>query len=213
MLQVFGLTGGIGSGKSSVAAHLRARGLKVIDADRLAREIVEPGEPALRELVEAFGASILDETGRLKREALAALVFGDDSLRKKLNAITHPRVRELSAKRFGELASAGEPLACYEVPLLFETGLEALLKPVVVVSAPEALQIERASARDGATPEAILARVRSQMPLAEKVRRADYVIDNSGPLAASLRAADEVLIKICKEYNIAPERYGLSANG
>lgn len=206
-IHVFGLTGGIGSGKSTVAARFRARGLPVIDADELAREVVAPGSEGLADIVEAFGDGVLDASGALDRKKLAAIVFDDDAARRRLNAITHPRVRDLSQQRIAELDRAGEPLACYEVPLLVESGLADLLRPLVVVSVPEQVQVERTVARDGATEAEARARIRAQLPLGEKTRVADYVIDNSGDRAETLRRADAVLDAICRELGVDPGRY------
>lgn len=204
---MFGLTGGIGSGKSTVGRRFRARGLPVIDADELAREAVARGSTGLAAIVERFGSGVLGPDGELDRKALASRVFSDDAARGALNAITHPRVAELSAARASALDARGEPLACYEVPLLFEAHLEAVLRPVVVVSAPLEVQIARALARDGGTEADVRARVRAQMPLEEKVRRADHVIDNAGSLDATSDRADAVLDAICGELGIPPERY------
>jgi dephospho-CoA kinase len=206
-IRVFGLTGGIGSGKSTVAARLRARGLPVIDADRLAREVVEPGTPGLAEIVHEFGPGVLDASGALDRKKLAAIVFGNEPARQKLNAITHPRVRELALQRVAELDRAGEPLACYEVPLLIESGLADVLRPLVVVSVPEAVQLARAMARDQSTEAEALARIRAQMPLADKVAMADYVIDNGGSRAETESRTDAVLEAICRENAVDPARY------
>lgn len=204
--RVFGLTGGLGSGKSSVAAHYRARGLPVIDADALARAVVAPGSAGLAEIGREFGPEMLREGG-LDREKLAALVFSDPAARERLERITHPRIQALRDARLRELEAAGEPLIGYEVPLLFEKGLEAGLRPVVVVSVPEALQMERAQRRDQASPAMVRARLDAQLPLSEKAARADYVIDNSGALSATLAAADEVLRRICAELGVDPGRY------
>jgi len=206
-MRVFGLTGGIGSGKSTVGRHFRARGLPVLDADELSRELVLPGSAALAEIAAAFGPAFVDPVGALDRVALGRRVFADASERARLEAILHPRVRALASARFAALESAGEPLACYEVPLLFEVGLDASLRPVVVVSAPEALQVERAARRDGVPAETVRARVAAQLPLAEKVRRADHVIDNSGAPERALADADRVLEAICRELGIDPRRY------
>jgi dephospho-CoA kinase len=205
-LHLFGLTGGIGSGKSTVARRFRERGLPVIDADVLAREVVAKGSQGLADIVARFG-DVLDEQGELDRKRLAARVFQDDDARRALNAITHPRVAALSADRASALEARGEPLACYEVPLLFETRLDAVLRPVVVVTAPANAQVARAAARDGASPEEVLARVRAQLPLDEKVRRADYVVDNGGTLDATLASADDVLDAICRSLGLDPSRY------
>lgn len=197
MTHVFGLTGGIGSGKSTVANRFRARGLTVLDADQLAREAVEPGTPALGELVRAFGDDILEPDGHLDRKRLAARVFGDEQARQQLNSITHPRVRELSIQRFAELDAQGHALACYEVPLLVESGLHHAMRPVVVVSAPVEVQLRRTMSRDHCTEAEARARIDAQMPLSEKVAVADHVIDNGGDLDSTLKRADEVLDAIC----------------
>jgi dephospho-CoA kinase len=204
--RVFGLTGGLGSGKSTVAAHFRQRGLPVIDADTLARAVVGPGTPALADIVREFGAELASQ-GSLDREKLARIVFADPEARQRLEAITHPRIQALRDERLRELQAAGEPLVCYEVPLLFEKGLEAGLRPVVVVQVPEAVQVERARRRDGATQAMVRARLDAQLPLAEKAARADHVIDNTGTVAATLAAADEVLRSICAELGVDPARY------
>lgn len=207
MLHVFALTGGIGSGKSTVAARLRARGLPVVNADELAREVVEPGKPALAELARSFGPEILRSDGTLDRKALARKAFGDPAARARLEAITHPHIRALAKQRFDAIAARGEPLACYEVPLLFEAGLEHQYSPIVVVSAGEALQVERAARRDQLDPEDVLARIRAQLPLSEKVERADYVIDNSAAVEDTLAQTDRVLEAICERFDIDVSRY------
>jgi dephospho-CoA kinase len=206
-LHLFGLTGGIGSGKSTVARRFRERGLPVIDADELAREAVAKGSLGLADVVQRFGADVLDEDGDLDRKKLAARVFSDDDARLALNAITHPRVAELSAARASALDALGEPLACYEVPLLFEARLDTVLSPVVVVATPLSVQVARAVARDGGSPDDVVARVQAQLPLDEKVRRATFVIDNSGSLEATVVRADEVLDAICEEHGVEPSRY------
>jgi len=206
-LRVFGLTGGIGSGKSTVGRRFRERGLPVLDADQLARDVVAKGTPGLAEIVAAFGPSMLLPDGTLDRKAVAARVFDDDGARKTLNAITHPRVGALFAEKTGALDAAGAPLACYEVPLLFEVGLDRILRPVIVVAVPECVQVERATLRDGSTADEATARIRAQLPLEEKVRRADYVIDNTGSLEATLALADDVLDAICARFDVDPGRY------
>lgn len=206
-LHLFGLTGGIGSGKSTVARRFRDRGLPVIDADELAREAVTKGSPGLTDVVRRFGADVLDPGGNLDRKKLATRVFADDEARRALNAITHPRVAALSAERVQALEASGEPLACYEVPLLFEAGLDAVLSPVVVVAAPLDVQVARAVDRDGGSPEDVVARIRAQLPLDEKVRRATFVIDNSGDLQSTLARADVVLDDICRDLGIDPAGY------
>ena len=206
-LRVFSLTGGIGSGKSTVAARFRERGLPVVDADELARAAVAPGSGELAAIAQAFGDGVLGPDGSLDRKALAAIVFNDEAARGRLNAIVHPRVRELAQARFAELARLGEPLACYEVPLLFEVGLADSLRPVVVVTAAESEQVRRVLARDGGTPEQARARIAAQLPLETKASQADFVIENDGSLAATLARADEVLEAVCDRLGVERDRY------
>jgi dephospho-CoA kinase len=192
-LRVFGLTGGLASGKSTVAARFRARGVPVIDADQLAREVVEPGSEGLARVVEAFGEGVLAPDGSLDRARLGELVFAAPEKRRALNAILHPRIGALSAQRIAALDAAGEPLACYEAALLVENGLSDAFRPLVVVAVPPEVQLARATARDGSTEEQARARVAAQLPLADKIAAADHVIDNAGDPAATERRADEVL--------------------
>ncbi|AGP36987.1 dephospho-CoA kinase [Sorangium cellulosum] len=195
-LVLFGLTGGLGSGKSTVAARFRAQGLPVIDADALARDVVAKGTEGLAEVVRAFGPEVLAPDGSLDRARVAAIVFDDPDKRRRLNAIVHPRIGALLLERAAEIEALGEPLACYEAALLVENGLADAFRPLVVVAVPEAVQIARAMARDGATEEQVRARLAAQLPLADKVAVADHVIDNAGDRAATERQADDVLAAI-----------------
>ncbi|KYG04368.1 dephospho-CoA kinase [Sorangium cellulosum] len=195
-LVLFGLTGGLGSGKSTVAARFRAQGLPVIDADALARDVVAKGTEGLAEVVRAFGPEVLAPDGSLDRARVAAIVFDDPDKRRRLNAIVHPRIGALLLERAAEIEARGEPLACYEAALLVENGLADAFRPLVVVAVPEAVQLARAMARDGATEEQVRARLAAQLPLADKVAVADHVIDNAGDRAATERQADEVLAAI-----------------
>ncbi|MGH7435497.1 MAG: dephospho-CoA kinase [Polyangiaceae bacterium] len=208
-MHLFGLTGGIASGKSTVAARFRAHGLPVIDADELAREVVAKGSEGLAAVVAAFGSGILDPSGALDRKALAAVVFADDADRRKLSAILHPLISRRTMERSAELASRGEPLACYEAALLVENGIADAFRPLVVVACPEEDQIARVQSRDGATREEALARIRAQKPLAEKLGVADLVIDTTGPIEAARARADEVLAEVCRRVGVDPARYGL----
>ena len=174
-----GLTGGIGSGKSTVARMFEELGAFVIDSDELAREAVEPGSPGLLEIA-ALWPNVVHE-GDLDRAALARIVFNDAAARDRLNAIVHPIVRRLAAERTAS-ARPGQ-LVVQMIPLLFETGSEGRFEKTIVVVAPEAARIERAMRRDGATQEQIRARIASQIPVDQARRRADYVIENDGDLA------------------------------
>jgi dephospho-CoA kinase len=195
-LRVFGLTGGIGSGKSSVAALLRERGVPVVDADELAREAVAAGSPGLAEVIAAFGHEVLGSAGELDRKRVASMVFADSEARERLNAITHPIVRRLSQERFAALDRQGVTLAAYDVPLLFEVGLAQVLRPVVVVAASEATQLARVMARDGLTETEARARLAAQLPLAQKRALADHVIENDGSREDLARQVDELLAKL-----------------
>ena len=208
-MHVFGLTGGFAAGKSSVVRRLRARGVPVLEADDLAREVVEPGTPGLRKVVEAFGEDVLDGAGGLDRKKLGKRVFADTESRTKLEGLLHPLIRELGKRRLSELEARGEPLAGYEAPLLVEVGLASELRPLVVVSADEEAQIERARTRDGFDEAATRARIRAQMPLAEKRALADYVIENEGSLERLQIETDRVLDAILASCGIANERYSL----
>ena len=193
---LFGLTGGIASGKSTVAARFRANGLPVIDADVLARDVVAKGTPGLAAVVEVLGPDVLLPDGALDRAKVASVIFADPDRRMAINNVLHPRIAALSTERASALRDAGHVLACYEAALLVENGLSDAFRPLVVVQAPEALQLERAMKRAGWTYAQALARARAQKPLAEKIAAADYVIDNGGSLACTERQADEVLAAI-----------------
>jgi dephospho-CoA kinase len=179
-----GLTGGIGTGKSTVSTMLRALGAVVIDADVLAREVVAPGEPTLARIVAEFGRGILRADGTLDRRALGAIVFADPAKRKRLEALTHPQIRERFASRLAEIAAHGfHGIAFFDAPVMIESGTYKNMDRLVVVVADEATQIARLMERDRMSRDEALARIRSQMPLSEKARLADYVIDNSGDRA------------------------------
>lgn len=179
-MRIVGLTGGIASGKSTVARMLAERGVPVIDADAIAREVVAPGTPALAAIAARWPAVI--RGGALDRPALGAIVFADPAEREALEAIVHPAIAAESGRRLAALAAAGTPIAVYEAALLVERGLDAGLDALVVVALPEEEQVRRLVARDGLEPALARARIASQAPLSEKLRRADYVIDNTGSL-------------------------------
>jgi dephospho-CoA kinase len=185
-----GLTGGIGAGKSTVAARLAELGAVVIDADRVAREVVEPGTPGLAAVVEAFGADVLQPDGRLDRPKLGRLVFGEDDRRRTLNGILHP----LIGVRTGELMAAVPPNAVvvHDVPLLVEGGLESAYHLVVVVYAPERMRVERLVRERGMTEADAWDRVRAQATDEERRAVADVWIDNSGTREATVAQVDEV---------------------
>jgi dephospho-CoA kinase len=194
-MHVFGLTGGIACGKSTVAEYFRTHGIPIIDADQIAREVVRAGSPALAELGRAFGPEIFTEDGTLDRKALGSLVFGDGAKRAQLNAILHPRIAARTAELQAELRAHGVVLACYDAALLVETGLADTFRPLVVVVASAAAQQERIILRDGLSVDESAARIAAQSPTADKAKLADHVIVNDGTLdqlrvraAAVLRA-------------------------
>ncbi|WP_295803262.1 dephospho-CoA kinase [uncultured Microbulbifer sp.] len=178
-----GLTGGIGSGKSAAAARFRHHGVNVVDADWAARVVVEPGRPALVEIAAHFGAHVIQTDGSLDRAALRKLVFDNPEERIWLEKLTHPLIRQeiiSSLGRSGETHSA--PYAILESPLLIESGQYQLVQRVCVVDLPEAMQLERASARDANTLEQIRKIMAAQLPRAERCAKADDILDNSGSL-------------------------------
>lgn len=203
---ILGVTGGIACGKSTVVAAFEALGAAVVSADQLAREAVLPGSPTLAALVRRFGSGILLADGRLNRAALAALVFGDAAARADLNRITHPAVAALAEERLARLRATGSPLIVYEAPLLFEAGAERRVDAVLVVTASGAQQLERLQRRDRLSREEALARLQAQMPLAEKVRRADFLLDNSGPLDETTRQVKELFHRLTAPPDSAENR-------
>ena len=191
-MRVIGLTGGIASGKSTTARLLRELGARIVDADQLARDIVAPGQPALAEIVRAFGAEVLTPEGTLDRKRLGAIVFADADKRRTLNAITHPRIAQLTQERLAGLAQEGLPVAVYEAALLVENGAHHALDGLIVTSCDEATQLARLTGRDGLTEAEARARVAAQLPLADKVAAADWVIDTCGPVAETQKQVAKV---------------------
>ena len=180
-----GLTGGIASGKSTVAERFAALGVPVIDTDLVAREVVEPGQPALAAVAGAFGPDLLGAGGRLDRTQLRARIFADPEARARLEAILHPRIRRAT---LAAMHAAGGPYQLIVVPLLFESGFDALVDRVLVIDCPEAVQRQRLVQRDGETPDRIERILAAQLPRDQRLARADDVLPNDGDLLA-LRAA------------------------
>ncbi len=203
-MRIVGLTGGIGSGKSTVAKMLADRGAVIVDADRLAREAVAPGTPGLKAVVERFGPQYLTADGALDRRRLGRHVFDHPTELAALNAIVHPEVGRRLRAETERAAAAGAPMVVYDVPLLFENGLDALYRPVIVVSVSPAVQRARVAARDPLTEDEIEARIQAQLPLDQKVARADFVIDNDGDLEATERQVDEVFRALTGDLGSVP---------
>ena len=189
---VLGLTGGIGMGKSTCAELLRARTVPVVDTDDLAREVVQPGQPALAEVQAAFGPQILGRDGALDREALARRVFADTAARQQLERILHPRIAERWRAQVDIWRSQGRPLAVVVIPLLFETGAEADLGLTICVACLEATQQQRLSAR-GWRQEQIDQRLRAQWPVEQKIAKADFLIWTEGSLDVHAQQLDRIL--------------------
>ncbi|HXN04009.1 MAG TPA: dephospho-CoA kinase [Candidatus Acidoferrum sp.] len=188
---MLGLTGGIGSGKSVVAQMFARLGAVVIDADQLAREVVEPGQPALREIATAFGPDVLLPDGRLDRPKLAGIIFADPAERAKLDAITHPRIRarmdeEIKARR------SGPGILIVDIPLLYENDRTHSVERVIVVWVDPQTQLRRIRHRDGLSTDAARQRIAAQMPLEAKRARADHVIDNSGTREDTRRQVEAI---------------------
>ena len=179
---IVGLTGGIASGKSEVASVLRREGVPVVDADEVAREVVSPGSAGLYEIVAAFGESLLAADGSLDREALGRIAFADAGARRRLEAITHPRIGELSLARLAEAARTAAPYVVYEAPLLVETGAYRGLAVLVVVAASVDAQVARVARRNGLDGPSARARIAAQLPLTDKIAVADWVIENDDTL-------------------------------
>jgi len=190
---VVGLTGGIASGKSTVSRMFERAGIPVICADELAREVVRRGSQGLAEIRRVFGEDVLDDEGNLNREAMAQLVFQDRSKRKILESIVHPRVAEEQSRRLRDLERQGHSIVVVDVPLLYETGLETIFDLVVVVYAPSQVQEERLVNRDGMSVEVARSRLDAQMPIDEKKRLADRLVDNRNGLEHTRQQVERII--------------------
>lgn len=179
-----GLTGGIATGKSTVSAMLSARGAILIDADQIAREVMDPGHAVLNQVVETFGTAILQENGHLDRKKLGEIVFRDNAAREQLNQITHPAIRsEISLRQATYQAEFPHKLIVSDIPLLYEVGLEDMFDAVMVVYVPRELQLKRLMERDSLSEQKAMQRLNAQMDIEVKKERADILIDNSLELA------------------------------
>ena len=186
-----GLTGGVGCGKSTVSSYMARLGLPVIDGDKLSREAVTPGSDAMERIRQVFGPEVFLPDGSLDRVKMARLVFSDEDKRQALNAIIHPYVWKRTEEGLIAAQDAGHPIAVLDMPLLLEIGWQLRSEAVWVVKAPVEQQILRVCARDGATREEALARIRKQMPTLNKLNYADVVIDNSGSVEDARRQVRE----------------------
>lgn len=189
---IIGLTGSIASGKSTVANMLSEMGFPIIDADLVARVVVEKGTAALKTIKEVFGTEVIHEDGTLNREELGALIFSDPSKRKQLNDIMHPAIREEMLVQRQQLVQQGHPVIIMDIPLLFESRLQSFVDKILVVTVTELKQLERLMARNGFTHEEAKLRIQSQLPLSVKEEGADAVIYNNG----TIEETKQQLIKI-----------------
>ncbi|BDG37073.1 dephospho-CoA kinase [Saccharococcus caldoxylosilyticus] len=197
MTLTIGLTGGIASGKSTVTKMIRELGIPVIDADQVARDVVKVGEEAYTQIVATFGQDILQTNGEIDRAKLGAIVFHNEQERKKLNAIVHPAVRRRMMAEKEEYVQSGAKTIVLDIPLLFESELTHLIDKVIVVYVDDEVQLERLMKRNGFSKEEALARIRSQMPLREKVKKADAVINNNG----TVEETKQQLLQILREWD------------
>jgi dephospho-CoA kinase len=194
-MKVLGLTGGIGMGKSASAQLLRGRGVPVVDTDDLARQVVEPGQPALAEIVAAFGPQIVGPDGRLRRAELARRVFADPAARRRLETILHPRIRVLWRAQVETWRSEGHPLVVVVIPLLFEIKAEAELNATICVACSAATQQQRLRAR-GWPPEQIEQRLQAQWPVETKIARADYLVWTEADLDVHAAQIERILRRL-----------------
>lgn len=195
-LRRVGLTGGIATGKSHVRAEFERLGVPTIDADLLARDAVAPGTPGLSRVVERFGPAVIGPDGALNRKKLASIVFSDAQARRDLEAIVHPQVRAATDRWFASLHGSSHAFAVADIPLLYEVGLETRFDAVIVVACDEGTQRRRVVERDGVSDAEARRRIGAQLPIDEKVRRADYVIWTDASLADTTRQVQEVCLRV-----------------
>ncbi|KNC86804.1 dephospho-CoA kinase [Sphaeroforma arctica JP610] len=196
-MKIIGLTGGIASGKSTVSQQLTQLNIPVIDADKIAREVVEPGQPALQKIKETFGEEFFLEDGTLDRPKLGQRVFGDEAARKQLNKITHPAIQNLMIKRMMGYFFTGYRMVVLDVPLLFESRvLLKICSNTVCVYCNADQELERLMRRDKLGREDAEKRIGSQMPLEDKARESDYIIDNTGDLETLKERVEELVATV-----------------
>ena len=189
-MRLIGVTGGIATGKSTVDRLLEQHGAVVIDADELAREVVQAGEPALDAVAARFGSEVIRPDGSLDRTRLGEIVFADPDARRDLERITHPRIAELMQERIAQALASSAPLVAVDIPLLIENARESMFEGVLLVYAPREVQLRRLRERNGLDDAAAMQRLDAQLPIDEKRERATWIIDNSAGLDATKRAVD-----------------------
>ena len=179
---IIGLTGSIASGKSTVAKMIKSYGLPIVDADVVARQVVEPGTPTLKKIAEAFGTEVIAHDGSMDRAKVGSIIFHNEEMRKTLNSIIHPAIREEMLRQRDEFISFGEKNIFMDIPLLFESKLEHFVEKIIVVSVNKEVQLQRLMERNGLSVEEANARIATQIPVIEKEQLADAVIHNNGTL-------------------------------
>lgn len=190
-MKIIGLTGGIASGKSTVSNCLKELGAHIIDADLIAHQTMEPGQPAYHEIIQHFGPQVVSSTGAIDRKKLGAIVFNQPEELKILNHLTHPHIDKSIRQRIKDAAAHGVGVAVLDVPLLFEVGLDKLADVVWVVWVDQSTQLQRLMKRDNIDEDAAKAKIASQMPLDEKKKRAQVVIDNNGSIEDTRKQVTE----------------------
>jgi dephospho-CoA kinase len=198
MALIIGLTGGIASGKSTVSKMLEELGLAVVDADKIAHQVVEVGKPAYKEIIRAFGERILQPDLSINRQELGAIIFNDKQKREMLNSIVHPEVRREMLRQADRYLKEGARAVILDIPLLFESNLTHMVQKTILVYVDEDIQLERLIARNGYTEDEARARISSQLPLAQKKLLADVVLDNNG----SIENTRKQLLLILNKWNI-----------
>ncbi len=193
-----GLTGGIASGKSTVADMIRNYNIPIVDADVIAREVVEPGESALEEIVQSFGSEMKAEDGGLDRKRLGSVIFNNEDKRELLNSILHPAIRKRMLEEVASYKNQGEPHVVLDIPLLYESELNHLVDRTLLVYVDPSTQLKRLMERDGSTEQEASDRIQSQMPIEKKKELADAVIDNTG----SRKESEEQLVHVLRKWEI-----------
>jgi dephospho-CoA kinase len=195
MAKIIGLTGGIASGKSTVSNLLRRKGFAIVDADIAARKVVEIGEDAYKQIVEAFGPEILQQDQNLDRKKLGTIVFNDEEKRLMLNQIVHPAVREYMQKEKETALKQGKETVIMDIPLLFESNLGYMVDQTILVYVEQSIQLQRLMDRNQFTEAEAMARIQSQMPLEEKIEKSDAVINNNGTIDETEQQLNEIITK------------------
>lgn len=191
-----GLTGGIATGKTTISNYLKTKGIPVLDADEYARKVVEPGTPGLTDIVNTFGKQVLQSDGSLNRKLLGQIIFNDMTARQKLNDITHPQIQQMMTDELQKLAKDKTPLVILDIPLLLENHNIAGADAIMVVTVPESIQLNRLMQRNNLNKGEAQRRIDAQMPLSEKEKLADFIVDNSGTIANTLTQVDKVIQNI-----------------